>query len=138
MSVNQILIHVLIITTVKMYQVNEPPTEKPLKSYYNDNDIKVHGAVLVPKDSFKELVQTIVSMRMNVHYQIHVIQLQLVQTLKVHLNVHVPLVILVTVLLALMMMNASILLQVDVIQMHFVSITELVQNFLIFSLKFSI
>ena len=28
MSVNQILIHVLIITTVKMYQVNEPPTQK--------------------------------------------------------------------------------------------------------------
>ena len=94
--------------------------------------IKVHGAVLVPKDSFKELVQTIVSMRMNVHYQTHVIQLQLVQTLKVHLNVHVPLVILVTVLLALMMMNASILLPVDVIQMHFVSITELVQIFFLF------
>ena len=92
--------------------------------------IKVHGAVLVPKDSFKELVQTIVSMRMNVHYRTHATQLQLVQTLKVHLNVRVPLVILVMVLLALMMMNASILLPVDVIQMRFVSITELVHKFL--------
>lgn len=105
--------------------------KKSMKSFYNDNAIKVHGAVLVPKDSFKELVQTIVSMRMNVHFQIHVIQLRLVQTLKAHLNVHVPLVILVTVLHALMMMNASILLPVDVIQMHFAIITELVQKILI-------
>ena len=89
--------------------------------------IKVHGAVPVPKDSFKELVQTIVLMRMNVHFQIHVIQLQLVQTQKVPLNVHVPLVIQVMVLPALMMMNASILLPVVVIQMHFASITEIVQ-----------
>ena len=81
----------------------------------------------MPKDSFKELVQTIVSMRMNVHFQIHVIQLQLVQTQKVPLNVHVPLVIQVMVLPVLMMMNASILLPVVVIQMHFVSITEIVQ-----------
>ena len=68
--------------------------------------IKEHGAVHVPKDSYKELVQTIVSTRMNVHFQIHVIQWQHARILKVLLNVHVLLVILVMELAALMMTNA--------------------------------